>query len=287
MLIFKLFTVYVYVQTLLCGCGTERRQFGFEGKRSDYTVRRVGRMPAAVPESSGLALAADRLTLWTHNDSGYDNRLFRISPEGVLVEEVNVNGASNVDWEDIATDGKGNLYIGDFGNNENRRRDLRIYKAANHGRGLVDTIAFSFADQTDFPPAKPLNNFDAEALVWHRDSLLLFSKNRHTRTPMRVYALPDQAGNYSLSPTDSLVLRSMITGADMKPDGKRLALLGYGRLYLFDQDERTGLLGGRRACIPIARTGQAEAVVFLPDGDLLISNEGGKIFRISAKKRAE
>lgn len=282
MLIFKLFTIYVYVQTLLCGCGPDRREGGFEGRRSEYQVRRMARMPREVTESSGLVRAADG-HLWTHNDSGHENRLFKVDMEGKLLETFRVPGASNVDWEDLARDSSGYLYIGDFGNNANNRRDLRIYRVNEQERMPADTIGFSYAGQNVFPPAKTQHNFDAEAFFWHKDRLFLFSKNRWVRAPTIVYELPATPGTYLARPSDTLLLRAMITGADISPDRKKIALLGYGKLYLFEAADSLDLFRGRRVCIPIARSGQAEAVVFLPNNDIIFSNEGGKIFQVRKK----
>jgi hypothetical protein len=281
-LIYKLFTVYVFVQTLACGCGPDRRREGFEVGRREYMVRRVGRMPEEIPENSGLALYADG-NLWTHQDAGFGNNLFKVTQEGKLLEKQPVPGTSNIDWEDLARDEQGFLYIGDFGNNLNKRRDLRIFKVPEKTQGPADTLQFSYADQKAFPPGKEDLNFDAEAFFWLEGNLYVFSKNRRVKAPMRVYKLPDAPGRYAVAPADSLRINAMITGADVNPVQRQVALLGYGKLYLFDYENPDSLFGGRRVCIPIPRSGQAEAVVYLPDHSILFTNEGGKIFRLSKK----
>jgi hypothetical protein len=285
-LIYKLFTLYVFVQTLACGCGPDRRRGGFEVNRSEYTVRRIARLPKDLPESSGLALAADG-HLWTHQDSGHENILFKITKQSEVLQRIRVPGTSNIDWEDLARDTKGHIYIGDFGNNANQRRNLRIFKVGEQTLTPVDTIQFAYADQQAFPPAKPHNNFDAEAFFWVEDKLFIVSKNRNVKAPARVYAIPDVPGQYSVSPTDSVLVNAMITGADLDPGLQQVVLLGYGKLYLFEFEEGGSMFGGRRICIPVARSGQAEAVVFLPDNDILFTNEGGKIFKVSKKIRKD
>lgn len=243
-------------------------------------------MPAKIPENSGLALSVDG-ALWTHQDAGFDNELFKVTKEGKLLEKHPVPGTSNIDWEDLARDDQGNLYIGDFGNNLNARRNLRIFKVPERTLAPVDTLHFSFADQKAFPPDKQNKNFDAEAFFWLDGKLHLFSKNRKVKAPMRVYELPDSPGHYPVPPSDSLRINAMITGADVNPAQRQIALLGYGKLYLFDYQEPDNLLGGRRICMAIPRSGQAEAIVYLPDNSILFTNEGGKIFRVSKKAGRE
>ena len=53
---------------------------------------------------------------------------FAVNREGKVLGVFKVEGAEANDWEAIATDRQGNLYIGDFGNNRNTRRDLIIYQ---------------------------------------------------------------------------------------------------------------------------------------------------------------
>ena len=78
----------------------------------------VGRLVhPPIQESSGLVASRTHPgVFWTHNDSGNPPRLFAVRADGSLIREY-VVGAPNVDWEDIAADDKGRLYIGEIGNN--------------------------------------------------------------------------------------------------------------------------------------------------------------------------
>jgi sugar lactone lactonase YvrE len=53
---------------------------------------------------------------------------------------------TNIDWEDITKDKDGNLYVGDFGNNDNERKDLCIYKIDK--KSLTTKVPFQ---PTKFP----------------------------------------------------------------------------------------------------------------------------------------
>jgi hypothetical protein len=82
-----------------------------------------------VRESSGIV--ASRRTpglYWTHSDSGGRSELYAVDSTGQPVgKPVIVTGATNVDWEDIAGDESGNLWIADIGNNLSFRTDLSLW----------------------------------------------------------------------------------------------------------------------------------------------------------------
>ena len=282
----KLFTLYVYLQSLLCGCGPDRRHSDFERLRKHYTVKvqQIGRLDARITESSGLAHASDS-TFWTHADGGPYNELYLFNLKGELLQTVPLQ-VPNQDWEDLAEDDAGNLYIGDVGNNANTRRNLQVYKVQPGTQPVTDTIRFRFRDQTEFPPPLSRRHYDQEAFFFHHDSLYLFTKSRSLQGITKVYALPALAGKYDLVPREELRVQSAITAADVSPEQDGFALLGYGRLYLFRPREHGSItLQGQRYCLPLGRTGQAEAILYLSANELLISNEKGKLYRVSFREK--
>src|SRR5690606_27886387 len=128
----------------------------------------------------------------------------------------------------LAKDENGNLYIGDFGNNSNKRKSLRIYKVSEQNMMLTDTITFTYPDQKEFPPPKPARNFDCEAFLWHNNNLYLFTKNRGESKYTKLYKLPDSGGTHTAQLLDSIETNTMITSADISPNSKQFALLGNG-----------------------------------------------------------
>lgn len=185
-------------------------------------------LDASVNESSGLAIVDG--ALFTHNDSGGEPILYEIdNTDGHIVREVYVSNAQNVDWEELATD-ENYLYVGDFGNNNGNRQNLRVYKIdlddiSNSDSVQAQIISFDYADQTSFS-SNPLTNFDAEAMIAVQGTLYLFTKNRGDFA-CNVYALPAIAGSFSIQKIDTIQSLGLITAATKSPDGNQLFLLGF------------------------------------------------------------
>lgn len=280
----KLFPLLVFVQSVVCGCAADDGRGDFERVRNDYTVRTVGQLPKGlVVESSGFALADAHGDLWTHGDGGNTAALYKITPQGDLLQTLDLAPLTNNDWEDLARDGEGRVYIGDFGNNQNKRRNLAIYRLSGPDLRRVDTIRFRYSDQRAFPPRKAARNFDCEAFYYHQDSLYLFTKNRGKGHYVKMYALPARPGFHVAALRDSIRINTWITAADLSPDGRTVALLGYGHVYLIERHPNRRLFDGPKSCLPVPSTGQAEALVFLTNTDFVFSNEKGRIYQAEKK----
>lgn len=167
--------------------------------------------------------------LWLLNDSGNPADLFKIDVKtGKIIETVRLP-VKNYDWEDLTHDPQGRLYIGDFGNNRNARRNLRIF-VYDPASKTLDSIQFAYPDQRAFPPVRQEDwNFNCEAMVWHRDSLHLFSKNAFVGNDVcKHYVLPATAGHYTATLRDSMVVKNrVVTGAAIGADGTTLMLVSY------------------------------------------------------------
>lgn len=239
-----------------------------------YSATPYARMDAALAESSGLEHAAGG-GFWVIRDSGGPSVLYKISAEGKIVEELVLN-IPNSDWESLARDRLGNIYIGDFGNNSNRRQDLAIYKI-NPVTEAVETILFHWEDQQAFPPPKDSLNYDCEAFFWHGGQLHLFTKSRGDLL-VRHYLLPDTAGTYAAELLETVPVNGLVTAADISPDGATVALLTYGQIYFFATAAPNKQLSRLIRCVRVPWAGQSEAVLFLRNNSLLLSNETGKLY---------
>lgn len=203
----------------------------------DIAVTTVVPLDGLVWETSGLIWLEDRLI--THNDSGGGHYLYEIDTvDGEVMRTVVVANAASSDWEDICYDDN-YIYVGDFGNNAGTRTDLRIFRLSitdylttPNDTVYCDTIAFNYADQTDFEPAVYTTNYDAEAFIAHNDSLYLFSKN-WGNLETNVYSIPKEPGTYTVSIIDNFNTDGLVTGAAYDPIKNEILLCGYNFITPF------------------------------------------------------
>jgi Secretion system C-terminal sorting domain len=209
------------------------------------TPRRITTLPKILKESSGLIVQSPNL-IWSMNDGGNEPAIYQIDTLGSVLKTIPINNQPNIDWEEICLDAQGNLYIGDFGNNDERRRDLAIYKVLNFNRIdhhiAATRIGFRYEDQTAFPPKASKMYFDAEAMLAFSDSIYIFTKDFDTKPytgSTRIYAIPNREGNHvaklvHVLPTDAAwKFYGAVTGAAISPNKTKVVLLTYGRLFVF------------------------------------------------------
>jgi hypothetical protein len=207
----------------------------------------------SIKETSGL-IYFDSL-FWTHNDDS-DSTLYGMDFNGQIHKKVLLTGLKNNDWEEISQDSL-YLYIGDFGNNSGgNRQDLKILRIDKTtfftNNPKIETIAFSYAKQTDFESQKGnTTNFDCEAFVVLEDSIYLFTKEWKSKNTS-VYTLSKTPGTYKANYKETLNIKGLITGATLLPNKKGIVLSGYSKLVkpfiylLYDFKENDFLTGNQR-----------------------------------------
>lgn len=212
----------------------------------------------SITETSGL-IVFDHL-LWTHNDD-HDTTVYGMDTNGKIQKKVNLQGVKNNDWEEISQDNS-YLYIGDFGNNyKGNRNDLKILRIEKKSfllnKPIIDTISFSYAEQTDFTIQKAnTTDFDCEAFVVSQDHIYLFTK-QWASNKSSVYSLPKTPGKYVAKFNKTLNVKGLITGATYLPQKKLIVLCGYSKtvqpfLYLLYDYKESNFLSGNKRKINIA-----------------------------------
>ena len=246
----------------------------------------VTKLPKKLKEVSGIVPAAND-TYWVIEDSGNADNLYRVNLDGELLQKVNIKNAKNRDWEALSRDTLGNIYIADFGNNSNKRQDLVIYKVPEPTNAQeevrAEKIKFHYPDQKRFPPKARNFNFDAEALFYASGYLYIVNKNRSTpfTNNVSVYRVPAKKGEYEAEKIGNIKTCGdrywcQVTGAEMSPDGKTLAVLGYGNIWLIQTDLENGkVLSGKMESIDHGASSQLEAACFLDNYTLLLADEQG------------
>jgi hypothetical protein len=242
------------------------------------------KLPKTLKESSGLALSPDGKRVWIIQDQGNPDKLYELDREGKLISDYKLSHAQNQDWEDLAQDEAGNLYIGDFGNNDNKRKDLTIYKlTAPNGKKdklKAQKITFEYPQQRKFPPKKEDLLFDAEAFFYRDGHFFIITKNRADPFTGKalIYKVPAQAGHHKAQLISSFITcmdqhSCRITGADISPSGKQVALLGSGTLWLFSDFNGDDFTQGQLKIQYLQAPTQTEAVVFIDENTVLIADE--------------
>jgi hypothetical protein len=259
-----------------------------KGDKVDSRKFKLGRIDNKdISESSGLAASRKHAGVyWTHNDSGNGPYLFAIKEDGHSLAEFPIAGTRNTDWEAIAADEQGRLYIADIGNNELKRDRALVYRvdepdptaAGSKGKGapvrVGQVIRLSY-------PAKP---FDAESLFLHGGKGYLISKLVNGKNA-GVYRF-DLAGGPEATPLEhvcDLPIRSPVTDAAVSDDGKRLAVMTVTGPNLF---EINGDVAAAANVTPAyvnyfdPKDMNMEGVCFTPEG-LLASTEQGQMLRFA------
>lgn len=233
-----------------------------------------------IDESSGLFPAGNG-TFFTHNDDT-DSSLYIIDYHGKLQHRIRIP-LVNRDWEEVSGDGKGSIFIGDFGNNLNLDKPLKILIVNPNENKIEGIIRFRYEDFNEFPPHLPAEmNYDCEAMVYWNDSLYLFTKNKNERGT-NLYAMPAKPGQYRPRKKQYLPLLGMVTGAALRPDGKELALLTYGKIYIYNLNKGFETIPGPDLCIPGWKFRQSEAITYWGKDSLLVGNEQGELFLLKRK----
>lgn len=276
-LIFR--TIPLWMPLLLITCSTT--DSGGDGLQLRHNL------PSELAENSGM-IEMDGF-LWFVNDGGNEPVLYSVNQDnGSIERSVYVKNASNTDWEEMTFDAD-HLYIGDFGNNNGSRTNLRIYilDKSDLSADTVEpsgVIAFAYEDQSDFTPSDLNTPFDCEAFVSVRDSLLLFTKNWVSQHSS-VYYLPTTAGNHTAKNMGEHNVEGLVTGAAYSADRNELALSGYIRDayvpfiriipgYL---SSKTDLTTGRYESFDDLLGLQTEAIAYTSAGNLIVSAESSPL----------
>lgn len=256
-------------------------------------------LPKKLKEVSGIALSQDQKTIWAIEDAGNKNVVYGLNRKGELVNDVLVENAENNDWEDITKDAAGNIYIGDFGNNENDRQNLSILKLdlkndSQKSTKVIQTTKFHYEGQTEFPPKKSNLLYDCEAFVEKDGSFYLFTKNRSKGFDgtFLVFQIPNKEGDLEAKLIGKLKLEggysdAAITSAAINSKNE-IVLLTHKNIHVLSGFTANDFNSAKIQKLPLNHNSQKEAVVFVDDKTLLIADEkdkkeGGNVYQFSLK----
>nr|WP_299072629.1 hypothetical protein [uncultured Allomuricauda sp.] len=247
----------------------------------------LGKLPPKLSEISGI-VSLDGETVWAIEDNGNKDDIYKVNLKAKITKKFDVKDVKNNDWEDLAKDNLGNLYIGDFGNNFNDRKNLCIYILPNpekeKGNKIeAEKITFHYPEQTKFPPKKSKLMFDCEAFFYKDDFLYLITKNRTRPYTGKafVYKIPAKKGSHTAELIGEITTCldqqfCSVTGADISPDGKTVVLLGSGFIWAFTDFPSDDFTKGTLRTIDVFHRTQQESICFLDNSTVLIADEQSK-----------
>jgi hypothetical protein len=241
------------------------------------------KLPSELHEISGLEKLSDSLLIAV-NDGGNEPELFLLNLTGQIVRKIRVSNALNIDWEALAID-EDYLYIGDFGNNMNERKELCIYRVnrseiSSFNEITAEKMSISYREQKEFPPNNHERYFDAEAMTFFEGQLWIFTKNSTKPFDGKsfIYSVPFEANETKiLSKVTELklnktsYLKDAVTSACT--DDHSIVLTTYNRMIKLDFPKQ-GLTKSTIYKFPHIQ--QVEACACLGEYSYFISNENNK-----------
>jgi hypothetical protein len=265
----------------------------------DYgNLQLVTSLPKSLKEVSGMEVVVGSDLIWMINDSGNAPKIYGYDiAEKNIAKTISISNVSNIDWEDLASNQNGDLYIGDFGNNGNKRKDLAIYTVKNCAAIKGDEVSaiittFYFKDQNQFPPRKKNRNFDVEAFVSFNGFFYLFTRNRSSDFDgtTKLYKIPIKEGRFEAQLIDSFKTcdderNCQITGATLDHASGNIALLSANKVWLLRGYSNDDVFGEKIEIIELHHSSHKESITFKNSNTLYIADEqkrfsGGNIFEL-------
>jgi hypothetical protein len=249
-----------------------------------------------IDESSGIVASRRNPGLfWTHNDSGDGPFVYAFDRAGRSRGTWRVEGASARDWEDIAAGpgpeaGTSYLYAGDIGDNEGKRDFVIIYRFAEPEINPADAKAAGDAARATATAEVvrikyPDGAHNAEALLVHPATGDIYVVTK-TAAGAGVYKL---AAPYTVAGVNTFervaVLRgpdffgTLVTGGDISPDGRRVALCDYANGYELTLPDGAhnfdDVWRQTPVVIPLGARRQGESIGYRLDGAALLATSEG------------
>jgi hypothetical protein len=229
---------------------------------------------ARITESSGLAVDPSGNIYWTVNDSGDRGVVYGIGLDGRVQGSLNFR-AQPLDVEAVAVH-QDRLYVADIGDNNARRRFVRVYVVTNpRANGL--TVAYHAYDFR-YPDGPQ----DAETLLVDDSGRLFIVTKGQKGAIYEAPAKPDRQGVNDLEQVGSAPAN--VTDGTFLPGGDKIALLTYSSVEVIDATNYEVM-----ASAPIPNQPQAESLTLsLDERSLLVGSEGkkSKVYSITVPGQA-
>jgi hypothetical protein len=250
-----------------------------------------------IKESSGLAASkCSNDVLWTHNDSGNGPLIFAVGSDGKVLGSWKLEGAESVDWEDIAesrsSSGRCQLFVGDIGDNELKRRYISVYRvdepeaidSASNAAGSGGTVRAS-----EIRLLYPDGPHNAETLLVHPETEDIYVLTKSKDSPAGIYRVRSDVWKAEIGKTAVRMQKvgdlsvpafpvGFVTGGDISADGRRVVICDYFNAYEYTLPKGEGdfneIWKQTPTIIDVGRREQGEAVAYSPTaGAIFLTSE--------------
>ena len=247
---------YIFLLSLLWSCKT--------GK---LTV--LADVSGELHEVSAIETVPNSNLYWVIEDAGNSNTIYGLNTKGTIQKSVTIDNIDNKDWEDLTSDISGHLYIGDFGNNNKKRKLFSIYKIDLHDiladKTQAKSIQFSLPDH--------IKSKDFESFFLWNDTFYIFSKD-HKKCFL--FKVPNAIGKHTakfISEHKFDKKDNKITSADISSDGQTVVLLTHNKLWKLTKFEGENFFSGRIESLAFDHNSQKEGICFKNKNEVLITEE--------------
>lgn len=244
----------------------------------------IADLPSSLKETSAIETTSQSDILWVIEDAGNKNNLYGLNTKGDIIKDLDIGNVQNIDWEDLTSDTEGNLYIGDFGNNNKKRENFAIYKVAQPEKATKSTRA----EVISFTLPKKMKSEDFESFFLYNNTFYLFTKDQKKCELIKV---PNKIGDHKAEYISEIKLKgkhNKVTSADISDDGKTVVLLNHDKLWKFTDFTSDDFFNGTIESVKFDHNSQKEGIHIISTDDVLITDEktkheGGNIYRFSLK----
>lgn len=229
----------------------------------------------SIREASGLAAGINNPgSLWAHNDSGDEARIFLMKENGTHLAEYVLESLENRDWEDIASgpgpvEGKNYLYIGNIGDNRGQYDQVYIYRIEEpvfSGSNAAESQTIPASEIETITIEYPDGPRDAESLMIDplTKDIYIISKREES---VNVYKLayPQSVSGTVVPEKVGKLPFTWITAGDISADGKEILLKTYDEVFYWQREEGQSIadvLKSTPVRVPYKKEPQGEAIAW-------------------------
>lgn len=260
-----------------------------ESNFAEYEDRGIMDNPQ-LDEASGLVASRKNIGyLWTHNDSGDENRIFLIDSYGKGKREFKLQGAENRDWEDMGivseTDGSTTLYLADFGDNNANYFSYALYwckePVVDANTPLANTI--SQVSKLTFTLSDGPRDMECLLIDQKTKDIFIISKRENNKRLYKISAASVVAGgavkaefvreldfSKPLGMDARFVTAAYITGGSISPDNSEILVKNYFEVYYWKRktgESISDALSRAPKTVPYKMEAQGEGIAFAADGN--------------------